>query len=489
MVLPDLLKLAPVFHRETGVYKIGQFLTASRELFILANIGKFCPLPPFCPLSLYFELLWSGLLFPAHLRLKTNPRIQTIHIKALKRPRFVNNLVTLAPELEYTAYLKAFKTIFILLALMIASIYHGKADSIPRFDHVVLVVMENRAYEDVLGDTNIRFINKLADSGALFTHSFAVSHPSLGNYMVLFSDSTQDAINGDIGGGPHFNTPNIGASLIHAGYSFKGFAQSMPYPGFTGDVSGDYAERHCPWTYWQGKDSNQIDSLLSLPMDSFPTDFSKLPTLSYVTPDLEHDFHNDSTPAGLQRGDDWVRNNLGAYARWALTHNSLLILTFDEDDEGHDNRIFTAFYGAHVKRGQYKDTINHYNVCMTLAAMYGVRAFGDSSLKAGITWCWGASATTKDTTTDTTVTGIKVLNTTSTYHVYPVPSQEKIFISGTGSGKTLARIMDNSGRILMESILDARENSMDVSGIANGMYILELLDNKKTSRKKIIISR
>ena len=61
--------------------------------------------------------------------------------------------------------------------------------------------------------------------------------------------------------------------------------------------------------------------------------------------------------------------HLSAYAEWAKTHNSLLIVTFDEDDNGDQNHIPTIVYGAHVRPGRYAERISHYNVLSTLLAM------------------------------------------------------------------------------------------------------------------------
>jgi acid phosphatase len=37
----------------------------------------------------------------------------------------------------------------------------------------------------------------------------------------------------------------------------------------------------------------------------------------------------------IKQGDDWLKNNINAYAQWAKTNNSLLIVTWDEDDSAH----------------------------------------------------------------------------------------------------------------------------------------------------------
>jgi len=51
---------------------------------------------------------------------------------------------------------------------------------------------------------------------------------------------------------------------------------------------------------------------------------------------------------------------MSRYANWAAANNSLLIVTFDEDDNSANNQIATVIYGAHVKPGSYNEPISHY---------------------------------------------------------------------------------------------------------------------------------
>ncbi len=64
--------------------------------------------------------------------------------------------------------------------------------SVPRPDHVVVVVEENHSFDEIVGNTNeAPYLNSLAQAGAVFTNSFGTSHPSQPNYLALFSGSTQ----------------------------------------------------------------------------------------------------------------------------------------------------------------------------------------------------------------------------------------------------------------------------------------------------------
>jgi phosphatidylinositol-3-phosphatase len=81
---------------------------------------------------------------------------------------------------------------------------------------------------------------------------------------------------------------------------------------------------------------------------------------------------------------------LSQYAAWAKTNNSLLILTWDEDDNTSRNQIPTVFYGANVRPGTYNEPISHYNVLSTLEEMYGLPKLGYATRAPAIADIWGA---------------------------------------------------------------------------------------------------
>jgi hypothetical protein len=70
--------------------------------------------------------------------------------------------------------------------LLVASAH---AASLPRYDHIVIVVEENKDYEEIIRNKDVPFLNRLAEEGASLTHMFAEEHPSQGNYFWLFAGS------------------------------------------------------------------------------------------------------------------------------------------------------------------------------------------------------------------------------------------------------------------------------------------------------------
>jgi hypothetical protein len=247
--------------------------------------------------------------------------------------------------------------------------------------HVVIVIEENHALEQIIGNLKeAPYINALAKIGAVFTNSHGVMHPSQPNYLALFSGSTQGVEDDTCPApGSPFSSPNLASELLAKGYTFAGYSDDLPYPGYSGCFWGAYARKHVPWTNWLSLKK------FNLPFSQFPKDFSKLPTVSFVIPNLNHDMHGTKEHKKnswlISHGDAWLKKNLSPYISWAMKHDSLFILTFDEDNDTPANHIPTLFVGPMIKPGRYSFPINHYNVLRTLEALYSLGHAGKA--KAG----------------------------------------------------------------------------------------------------------
>jgi acid phosphatase len=250
---------------------------------------------------------------------------------------------------------------------------------VPRPDHVVVVVLENHSYAEVIGNPQAPFINSLAAAGAVFTQSFALTHPSEPNYLALFSGATQGVTDDSC---PHtFVTANLARALLDAGDTFAGYSDGLPAPGFTGCSNGSYARKHNPWVNF-----SNVPASVNQPFTAFPTAYTSLPTVSFVIPDLDHDMH-DGTVA---ESDAWLRAHLAGYAAWAQAHHSLLVLTWDEDDSSQDNQIPTVVAGGSVKAGRYGERVDHYRLLRTIEDAYALKAIGASATTTPITSIWTA---------------------------------------------------------------------------------------------------
>ncbi len=256
--------------------------------------------------------------------------------------------------------------------------------ALPTPDHVLVVVMENKDTDEILGSAAAPYLNALAQAGASFTDAHAETHPSQPNYLALFSGSTQGVTDDDCD--HSFDRPNLGAALLAAGRTFVGYAEGLPRAGSTACRAGRYARKHSPWVNF----TNLPGATTNLPASALGTDWDRLPTLAFLTPDLCHDMHDCPVAAG----DAWAKETLGSYLDWARTHNGLLVLTFDES-ETHTpgNPIATILAGPMVTPGTYPGRVNHYALLRTIEDMYGLTPLGASADAAPITGVWRTAGT------------------------------------------------------------------------------------------------
>ena len=249
--------------------------------------------------------------------------------------------------------------------------------SVPRFAHIVVVVMENHGYSDVVGNSQAPYLNSLAQQGFSLTQSYAVTHPSEPNYLALFSGSTR-GLTSDACIAPSTG-PNLASELTTAGYTFTGYSEGLPSAGYNGCSSGAYARKHNPWATF-----TNLPASINQPFTSFPSDYNQLPTVSFVIPNLTHDMHDGT----IKQGDQWLRDNLGGYVTWAYSHHSLMIVTWDEDDGSKANQIPTILVGAGLLSGTDDTRITHYTVLRTIEDSYGLPLLGASSVAQPLTADW-----------------------------------------------------------------------------------------------------
>jgi hypothetical protein len=236
-----------------------------------------------------------------------------------------------------------------LMAAVVASPYCEASGVRP--DHIVVVFEENHGFSEIIGNSRAPFINKLASEGLLFTRFYGIGRPSQLNYFVLFSGSTQ----GVRDNGKHtISAPSLADQLEKAGLSFIGY-------GETG------AERkHKPWESFVGPQHRTQD------FDAFPANFDNLPTVAFVTPNLSHNMHDGT----IEEGDQWSRKHFERYVEWAKDHNSVFILTFDEDGGYDRNRVATIVVGAGIDPGRIDKPRNHYSLLRTIQSIYGLGPLG-----------------------------------------------------------------------------------------------------------------
>src|SRR5262245_51744834 len=96
------------------------------------------------------------------------------------------------------------------------------------WDHVIVVIEENKSLTQVVGSGQAPYIDSLAAGGVSLTNMYAITHPSQPNYLQFFSGANQGVTtNNDTTSITPFNTSNLGAAVIAGGKTFTGYSESM----------------------------------------------------------------------------------------------------------------------------------------------------------------------------------------------------------------------------------------------------------------------
>ena len=207
--------------------------------------------------------------------------------------------------------------------------------------------------------------------------------------------------------------------MFDAGLSFGGYAENLPFDGAQahwspGDATGAthpdlYVRYLNPMAMFgdvgtdpatgQARPNAAVNRTFAA-FDALPTtDYSALPTVSFVIPNNLHSTHgsNEAYPYGgssdpennnLLRSwaDTWLRDEIDPYLQWAKTHNSLLIVTQDEEQwtGGSAETVTTLVHGDPrlFVPGTNGQRVDHYNLLRTITDMYGLAPLGNSAAAA-----------------------------------------------------------------------------------------------------------
>lgn len=249
--------------------------------------------------------------------------------------------------------------------------------SVPSFKHVYLIVLENRPYGDVIGDSDAPTINALAAQGALATNYHAVGRPSQPNYIAIVSGSTQ----GVADDGLHVvDAPNLADQLEAKGLSWAVSAENLPTGCFAGqtasggsDGAGNYARKHEPFISFTQVSGNadrcgtHIHDLSAF--DPAAANFQ------LIVPNLCHDAHD----CPLRVADQWLAGFAPKILdSAAFKDGGVLFVTFDEAD-GVTDQIPMIAMGTGVRAGTtWGDRRNHYAWLRTVQDAWGLACLANS---------------------------------------------------------------------------------------------------------------
>jgi acid phosphatase len=244
--------------------------------------------------------------------------------------------------------------------------------------HLVLVIEENHEYGQVIGSRQAPFLNRLAASGTLLTDYYAVSHPSLPNYLALIGGDTfgvhSDCTRCEL------RVTSLVDQLEPAGISWKAYYQDLPAPGADVTHAGAYTINVDPFLHFDDVRASPARRHDVVPLGRFEADLAanRLPRFAVVAPDLRHDMHSGSV-AAADRFLHSLYGQLTASRAWPETR---LIVTFDEGASRHGidggpggGQVATIVVGAGVAAGVRDGTpYDHYSLLRSIERLYGLPA-------------------------------------------------------------------------------------------------------------------
>ena len=238
----------------------------------------------------------------------------------------------------------------------------------------ILVIMEENHSTDQVFPDGMPYLWQLARRYAHATRWDAITHPSLPNYLAIFSGSTfNDPGDCNPGPGCTYPGPSVFGQALALGKTARSYEESMPRPCDLAN-SGDYAVRHNPWAYILGEAAacRSGDLPAGTPSGGALVSDARggtLPTVGLITPNLVNDAHDGTLAQAdawlrlwmpvLMSGPDWRRGRLA------------IVVTFDEGDPV--NRVPFVLIAPGVSGAVMTQPADHYSLTRLIDEVIGAR--------------------------------------------------------------------------------------------------------------------
>jgi hypothetical protein len=223
---------------------------------------------------------------------------------------------------------------------------------------VLVVIVENHSLGEMRSAMPYTF--GLAKTYGYADSFFAITHPSLPNYIAIASGSTHGIVDDADPSSHPIHGPSVFGRAIATGHSAGVYADGMATPCATSNGGDGYAVRHNPWTYFV--DERSSCQKYDVPYTAFPAAVAagRLPDVGMVVPNLCHDAHD--CPMGT--ADAWFRGVMGkvfAGPDWR-SGRLAVVLTADEDDRTQGNKVLTVVIHPSQEHHVVGTRLTHYSL-------------------------------------------------------------------------------------------------------------------------------
>jgi phosphatidylinositol-3-phosphatase len=289
-----------------------------------------------------------------------------------------------APRAGLTTRLRIVFAIAAVL-LVVATAAGGSSDPVPQPQRVAVLVLENRSYEQVIGNPSAPFINRLARRYALATDYYALAHRSLPNYVGLTGGNLY-GIQNDCTGCATWQ-PNLLNELDTAGIGWRAYFERLSSARPLTEPAPTYNPNYNPFGYYKQVAGSRSDRRRMGNFVELRRAIARrgLERFTWIAPDVLHDGHD----ASLRRADSFVAGLVPGLLR-ALGPRGVLYVLWDEgpnsDLRGADGQpgggrvALIAAGGAARRHTRLPTTANHYALLRTLSAGFGVPPLGNAGL-------------------------------------------------------------------------------------------------------------
>jgi len=266
-----------------------------------------------------------------------------------------------------------------LLALLLVTAAAGAAP-VPSFDHVVVIVFENKDQQQVIGSPSAPTFSALARKYVRFTNYRALTHPSLPNYIAMVSGGTQGIRSNCTS--CIVDARNLADTVEASGRTWKAYAEGLPRPGFTGAIAGRYAKKHMPFLYFRDIVSSPARRRNVVPLTQLRPDLEagSLPNFALIVPDMCNSMHD----CPVRTGDSWLARTIPPLLKLP---NTLVFITFDEGLRRND--VPAIALGTAVRPAmRVAAPAGHYALLRTIEEAWGLPLLGRSAVAKPFTTIW-----------------------------------------------------------------------------------------------------